>query len=86
MMWECRECRTSISAEAEVCPRCGIRFKPPPEPPAPGAWGRQMEIASGVFLGMLAWTVFAAVMGMLLAGVIVSRLSTALQQPTPFTP
>jgi RNA polymerase subunit RPABC4/transcription elongation factor Spt4 len=26
MMWACRECGTNISAEAEVCPRCGIRF------------------------------------------------------------
>lgn len=29
-MKACRECSTSISSKAEVCPKCGIRLRPKP--------------------------------------------------------
>jgi hypothetical protein len=79
MMWACRECGTNISAEAEVCPRCGLRLKPPVSVAnGPGVG----TIAGGVFVGLLLWSIFTFVVVVLLSSTIAAVLAAAMQHAT----
>lgn len=74
MMDPCSECGTSVSSLAEVCPRCGVRFKPAPVPPRPLG---VLDIGCGVFLGLLAWAIVAGFVGFVLFGAAAASIAGA---------
>ena len=66
----CPDCGSQVSQRALACPKCGFAYR---DPPTTGT----MTIASGVFLGLLFWSLIPVVLGILFLGAIASAISGA---------
>jgi hypothetical protein len=67
----CRECGARVSSFAPKCPHCGYPFARPPSVPG------TMVIASGVFLGMLLFSILAAIAGFFLSVLFAGMIAGA---------
>jgi hypothetical protein len=68
MLIHCPECRERTSDRALMCPHCGFGIAAPRSGPGP------LAIASGVFLGMLAWSAIPFLLAVLFFGALANAV------------
>ncbi|HSU13064.1 hypothetical protein [Longimicrobium sp.] len=69
MLIHCPECRERTSDRALMCPHCGFSVAPPRNGPG------TLVIASGVFLGLLVWSLIPFGLAFLFFGAVASAVS-----------